>query len=138
MPNNKPKTTAMKILCINSLCSHNSQRAKVLLTYIHTYMYVSSLGWFVFFSPHGFFLNSHGMVFRRGQSEQQPLNLKSSKSVALEPPKPPSKKYIEQRANGRNTTVTGSHAVKNLPMHESTVLPFKHVATVSTTNFHQS
>ena len=56
-------------------------------------------------------LNSRGMVFRRGQSEQQPLNLKPSKSLALEPPKPPSKKYIEQRANGRNTTVIGSHAV---------------------------
>ena len=87
---------------------------------------------------HGFFLNSHGVVFRRGWSEQQPLNLKSSKSVALEPPKPPSKKYIEQKANGRNTTVIGSHAVEKLLMHESLVLPFKHVATVSTDNFHQS
>ena len=134
MPNNKPKTTAMKILCFNSLCSHNSQRPIALYTYI----YVSSLGWFVFFFMHGFFLNSHGVVFRRGWSEQQPLNLKSSKSVALEPPKPPSKKYIEQRANGRNTTVIGSHAVKKLLMHESLVLPCKHLATVSTNNFHQS
>ena len=136
MPNNKPKTTAMKILCFNSLCSQNSQRPIVLYAYI--YIYVSSLGWFVFFFMHGFFLNSHGVVFRRGWSEQQPLNLKSSKSVALEPSKPPSKKYKEQRANGRNTTLTGSHAVRKLLMPESFVLPFKHVATVSTNNFHQS
>ena len=111
MPNNKPKTTAMKILCINSPCSRNSQRL-VLYTYIHIYIYV--IDWLVRILLHArFFLNSHSMVFRRGPSEQQPFNLKSSKSVALEPPKPPSKKYIEQRANGRNnTTVTGSHAVR--------------------------
>ena len=54
------------------------------------------------------------MVPKGGCSEQQPLNLKSSKSVALEPRKPPSKSYIEQRANGRNTTLTGSHAVRKV------------------------
>ena len=137
MPNNKPKTTAMKILCIKSLCSHNSQRAIILLTYIYTYVCV--IAWLVcILLPARVLpkLPRHGL--RKG-SEQQPLNLESSKSLAPEPPKPPSKKYTEQRANGRNNTiVTGSHVVRKLIMHESLVLPFKHVATVSTNNFHQS
>ena len=92
----------------------------------------------ILFSVHGFFLNSHGMVPKGGCSEQQPLNLKSSKTVALEPRKPPSKSYIEQRANDRNATLTGSHVGTKVKSHHAWFFAasLKNVTTVCTSNYH--